>query len=182
VRALSQISTGIVSSSLTKTVLVTNYFHRVRAEAAMALVNCATDQLKFIGLFHLFKIFLRYCHQPPPDQDLFSHKYVPQPNDFSDFSEYFVRKAVVTAISRVRFANGKTPGLVRRFLIDQLRYNDNTNNSVSSIVWMRCDSVLTLGAVLGCSIHQLHNPCFGRSVNVYCASGTRPALFDARCT
>lgn len=109
--ALSRQPNPIVSSTLTKTVLVTNYFHRIRAEAAIALVNvgvcdsfqknirmnfnpqCATRRLDYIGLFHLFKLFLRYCYEPEdPNQDLFSHKYVPRPNDFSDLAEYFVRK------------------------------------------------------------------------------------------
>jgi len=39
-------------------------------------------------------------------------------------------KAIVKAISQVRFANGKCPTIVRQFLIDQLKYNDNTANSV----------------------------------------------------
>ena len=52
-------------------------------------------KLDFLGLFHLFKLFLRYCYDPEdPKQDLFDHTYVPKPNDFTDFGEYFVRKVV----------------------------------------------------------------------------------------
>ncbi|KAF9486524.1 TATA-binding protein associated factor Taf2 [Pholiota conissans] len=132
VNALAEKPTAIVSSTLTKTVLVSNYYFRIRCEAAMALVNCAVRKLDFLGLFHLFKLFLRYCYDPEdPNQDLFSHKYVPKPNDFSDISEYFVRKALISAISEVRFENGKTPSVVRQFFIDQLRYNDNTSNPYS---------------------------------------------------
>lgn len=137
-----------MSSTLTKTVLVSNYYFRIRCEAASALVNCAVHKVDFLGLFHLFKLFLRYCYDlEDPNQDLFTHKYVPKPNEFSDISEYFVRKvslisitistlasisyqALVAAISQVRFENGKTPAVVRQFLIDQLRYNDNTSNPV----------------------------------------------------
>ncbi|KAH7907029.1 hypothetical protein BJ138DRAFT_1137716 [Hygrophoropsis aurantiaca] len=119
VHALAKQPTAIVSSTLTKTVL-----------AAMALINCAIRRLDFLGLFHLFKLFMRYCYEPEdPSQDLFAHTYVPKPNDFSDLAEYFVRKTLVNAISQVRFENGKTPSVVRQFLIDQLRYNDNTANS-----------------------------------------------------
>ena len=83
-------------------------------------------------MFHLFKLFLRYCYDTEdPKQDLFKHSYVPKPNDFSDIAEYFVRKHLVTAIARVRFENGKTPPVVRQFLIDQLKFNDNTTNAVS---------------------------------------------------
>lgn len=56
-------------------------------------LQCAIRRLDFLGLFHLFKLFLRYCYEPEDvNQDLFVHTYVPKPNEFSDFSEYFVRK------------------------------------------------------------------------------------------
>lgn len=50
VRALSKRPTSIVASTLTKTVLVTNYFFRVRCEAALALVNVG---IFCCGLVHL---------------------------------------------------------------------------------------------------------------------------------
>lgn len=132
IHALAEKPTAIVSSTLTKTVLVSNYYFRIRCEAALALVSCAIRRLDFLGLFHLFKLFLRYCYEPEDvNQDLFVHTYVPKPNEFSDFSEYFVRKSLVNAISRIRFENGKSPSVVRQFLIDQLRYNDNTANPYS---------------------------------------------------
>ncbi|KIY52676.1 hypothetical protein FISHEDRAFT_63651 [Fistulina hepatica ATCC 64428] len=135
--ALSSQPTAVVSTVLTKTILVTNYFYRIRCEAALALVQCAIRKLEFLGLYHLFKLFLRYCYAPEdPAQDLFTHKYVPKPNDFSDLAEYFVRKALITAISRVRFENGKTPTIVRQFLIDQLRFNDNTANPYADAVYI----------------------------------------------
>ncbi|KAG5220967.1 Transcription initiation factor TFIID [Salix suchowensis] len=132
VYALAKQPTAIVSSTLTKTVLVSNYFFRIRCEAALGLVSCAIRKLDFLGLFHLFKLFMRYCYEPDdPNQDLFAHTYVPKPNDFSEMPEYFVRKALINAISRIRFENGKAPAVVRQFLIDQLRYNDNTKNPYS---------------------------------------------------
>jgi transcription initiation factor TFIID subunit 2 len=62
--------------------------------------QCAIRKLDYLGLFHLFKLFLRYCYDPEDaHQDLFTHTYVPRPNDFSDLSEYFVRKvAVITSV------------------------------------------------------------------------------------
>ncbi|EGO05242.1 hypothetical protein SERLA73DRAFT_82815 [Serpula lacrymans var. lacrymans S7.3] len=137
IHALAKQPTAIVSSTFTKTVLVSNYFYRIRCEAALALVNCAIRRLDFLGLFHLFKLFLRNCYEPEDsNQDLFAHTYVPKPNDFSDLSEYFVRKSLVNAISRVRFENGKSPSVVRQFLIDQLRYNDNTANPYSDAFYI----------------------------------------------
>ncbi|KAF5374962.1 hypothetical protein D9758_000502 [Tetrapyrgos nigripes] len=137
VHALARQPTAIVSSTLTKTVLVSNYHYRIRCEAALALVHCSIRQLDFLGLFHLFKLFLRYCYDSDdPKKDLFSHTYVPKPNDFSDLSEYLVRKSLVNAISRIRFENGKSPSVVRQFLIDQLRYNDNTANPYSDAFYI----------------------------------------------
>jgi len=46
-------------------------------------------------------------------------------------AQSLVCQSLVTAISQVRFENGKTPSVVRQFFIDQLRYNDNTSNPVS---------------------------------------------------
>ncbi|RDX51973.1 hypothetical protein OH76DRAFT_1400878 [Lentinus brumalis] len=146
IMVLSKTPNPIISSTFTKTVLVTNYFYRIRCEAAAGLVSCANQRLDWIGLFHLFKLFLRYCYEPDdPKADLFSHTYVPRPNDFSDIAEYFVRKAILTAISRVRFENGKTPPVIRRFLIDQLRFNDNTQNPYVDAFYI-CNIISSLGS------------------------------------
>ncbi|KAF8140663.1 hypothetical protein EV363DRAFT_1313061 [Boletus edulis] len=154
IHALAKQSTAIVSSTFTKTVLVSNYYYRIRCEAASALVNCAVRRLEFLGLFHLFKLFLRYCYEPEDtNQDLFSHNYVPKPNDFSDLSEYFVRKALVHAISQVRFENGKTPTVVRQFLVDQLRYNDNTANPYSDAFY-----ICTLISTAACATVSIASP------------------------
>jgi transcription initiation factor TFIID subunit 2 len=100
---------------------------------------------------HLFKLFSQYCYKPQSLSDPLRAKFVPRANDFSDFAEYFVRKvnsaflksdlllvssrtsqSIVTAIAEYRDAEGKSGHTVRRFLIDQLRYNDNSKNSVRS--------------------------------------------------
>ncbi|PCH34126.1 hypothetical protein WOLCODRAFT_130217 [Wolfiporia cocos MD-104 SS10] len=148
IQVLSKSPNAIISSQFTKTVLVSNYFYRIRCEAAQALVTCAIPRLDFLGLFHLFKLFLRYCYEPDdPKANLFSHKYVPRPNDFSDLAEYFVRKCLLRAISRVRFENGKTPPVIRQFLIDQLRYNDNTANPHSDAFYI-CSIISALACAL----------------------------------
>ncbi|KIJ22155.1 hypothetical protein PAXINDRAFT_6271 [Paxillus involutus ATCC 200175] len=154
IHALAKQPNAIVSSTFTKTILVSNYYYRIRCEAATALVNCAIRRLEFLGLFHLFKLFLRYCYDPEDaSQDLFSHTYVPKPNDFSDLSEYFVRKALVHAISQVRFENGKTPAVVRQFLVDQLRYNDNTANPYSDAFY-----ICTLISTAACATVSTASP------------------------
>ncbi|KAH9858258.1 hypothetical protein C2E23DRAFT_892071 [Lenzites betulinus] len=145
IAVLSKSPNAIISSTLTKTVLVSNYYYRIRCEAAGALVTCATQKLDWLGLFHLFKLFLRYCYEPEdPKADLFSHTYVPRPNDFSDLAEYFVRKSILRSIARVRFETGKTPTVIRQFLVDQLRYNDNTTNPYADALYI-CSVISALG-------------------------------------
>lgn len=48
VRALARRPTAIVSSTLTKTVLVANYFFRIRCEAALALVHVSCIRIPAI--------------------------------------------------------------------------------------------------------------------------------------
>lgn len=47
IHALSKQPTAIVSSTFTKTVLVSNYYYRIRCEAATALVNVSRKDLPF---------------------------------------------------------------------------------------------------------------------------------------
>ncbi|TBU50053.1 hypothetical protein BD309DRAFT_996445 [Dichomitus squalens] len=158
---LSKTPNPIISSTFTKTVLVSNYYFRIRCEAAAALVTCANQRLEWLGLFHLFKLFLRYCYEPEdPKADLFSHTYVPRPNDFSDFAEYFVRKSILSAISRVRFENGKSPPVIRQFLVDQLRYNDNTTNPYADAFYI-CNII----SALGCATVSSHPPERGEFIS-----------------
>ena len=135
VNALANLPSKVVSGVLCRTVLVEKYFFRIRAEAAHALVNCATPHLDYLGLFHLFKLFQsRYCHPQPPDYEaegMLDLLLIPRANDFSNLAEYFVRRALLHAISRVRNEQGRPLTQVRRFLVNVLRYNDNSTNKFS---------------------------------------------------
>ncbi|KAJ3296517.1 hypothetical protein HK104_001524 [Borealophlyctis nickersoniae] len=56
---------------------------------------------------------------------------IPRLNNFGDLQEYYLQKAMPLAISTIRTDNGTTPVEVRRFLVDLLEYNDNSNNEHS---------------------------------------------------
>lgn len=131
VHALSQMPSLITSSMLTRTVLVTKYFYRIRAEAAYGLANCALPHLDLLGLFHLLMLFrTSYCLDMPSDSDstALEAPCIPKPNDFSDMADYFVRRALIHAIARIRDHRGRALPIVQRFLINLLRYNDNSTN------------------------------------------------------
>ncbi|WFD29826.1 hypothetical protein MSPP1_000839 [Malassezia sp. CBS 17886] len=131
VHALSQLPSLITSSMLTRTVLVTKYFYRIRAEAAHGLANCALPHLDLLGLFHLLMLFRTgYCIPVPnaSDSTALDAPCIPKPNDFSDMADYFVRRALVHAIASIRDRKGKALPIVQHFLITILRYNDNSTN------------------------------------------------------
>ncbi|KAG1758866.1 hypothetical protein EDD22DRAFT_996790 [Suillus occidentalis] len=58
-------------------------------------------------------------------------------------------QSLVDAISQVRSENGKTPSVVRQFLVDQLRYNDNTASPYSDTFYI-C-TMISAVACLDCS-------------------------------
>lgn len=143
VQALAQIPNAISSSMLTRTVLVHKYFYRVRTEACHALVNCAIPQLGYLGLFHLLMLFrTSFCIDLPDKQGLTERSHpldlvcIPRANDFSDPAEYFVKRAMVHAISRVRNDRGRTLPQVKKLLINLLRYNDNSTNRFADDVYV----------------------------------------------
>ncbi|KAK4051913.1 hypothetical protein OIV83_002618 [Microbotryomycetes sp. JL201] len=134
VHALSRLPSAIVSSNLTKAILIPNYFIRVRMEAALALISCATSSQNYLGLFHLFKLFqTKYCFEPDVEtQDPLGFRCIPKTNDFGDIGEYFLKKTLLTAISMVRDGSGQTPPVVLQFLLDLLQYNDNLGNKANT--------------------------------------------------
>lgn len=117
----------LVSSILLRTMMDSRYFHGIRTAAAYALVKHASNDkdVDMIGLFHLRKAFEElYCVTE-------GNSIMTRPNDFSDQLSYYLQCAIVEAISRVRDENGYTPHEVKTFLLDKLKFNDNSRNSVS---------------------------------------------------
>jgi transcription initiation factor TFIID subunit 2 len=55
---------------------------------------------------------------------------MPRANDFSDRMSYLLQKAIPIALSHVKDERGKVPMSVRRFFVDKLKFNDNSNNEV----------------------------------------------------
>ncbi|GAB1524178.1 hypothetical protein RhiTH_007331 [Rhizoctonia solani] len=144
-------SSGAVSTALCQTVLVPAYFFRVRCAAARALASQGAP-----GLFHLLKIWTKWCYEPDSNNgnggDGFAQRFIPRPNDFSDFQEYFVRKAVITALSQLRDGTSGTGAwlggaLVRGTIVDQLVYNDNNGNTYADDMY-----IATLITALGTAL------------------------------
>ena len=119
----SQREHPLVSTILVRTLMDRRYFHGIRTAAAAALAKQAKDELDWIGLYHLEKVFQElFCFPDSP---------MTRSNDFSDRATYYIQCAIPQAIAKVRDNSGKAPLRCRTFLFEKLRYNDNTNNEVS---------------------------------------------------
>lgn len=99
------------------------YYHGIRTAAALALSKCATADLAWVGQFHLMKAFQEFF--------CFPGSSIPRGGDFTDFTSYYVQKAIPTSMSRIRNLSGACPTAAQKWLLDVLRYNDNSNNIVS---------------------------------------------------
>ncbi|KAG9000448.1 hypothetical protein FRB94_005418 [Tulasnella sp. JGI-2019a] len=150
--ALANQPSNITSSFLTHTVLIPQYFYRVRMEAAMLLIRCAIPELDHIGIFHLLKIFTTWCFPPPGRKHEFNQRFIPRPNDFSNIPDYFVRKCIIATLGQWAYSSVWDYS-VPRFLIDQLKYNDNTTNKFSDGLY-----ISTIIAALGSSLLSMLGP------------------------
>ncbi|GAA5975739.1 hypothetical protein JCM10908_005265 [Rhodotorula pacifica] len=164
IHALSSLPSPIVSSNLCKTVLVSNYFVRIRMEAALALITCATLEQQYLGLFHLLKLFQSwFCFEPDVEtHDPFGFRCIPQTNDFSDFTLYFLKKTLLTAISMVRDEHGQTPPVVQQFLVDLLTYNDNLGNKYSDAHYI----ATVMNALAHALVNVLPRDAFGELAQI----------------
>ena len=113
----------LMSTILTRTLMDHRYFHGIRTSAASALARCGRDELDWIGLFHLEKAF-QECFCLPNSQ-------MTRSNDFSDRTSYLIQCAIPKAIANVRDNSGKSPMRAKRFFVDKLKFNDNSNNDFS---------------------------------------------------
>jgi hypothetical protein len=59
-----------------------------------------------------------------------------QPNDFANFSEYFLQKCIPESLSKVRDQRNYTPSKVVEFILDLLKFNDNFENYYSDAFYL----------------------------------------------
>ncbi|KAI6825425.1 hypothetical protein KC340_g10802 [Hortaea werneckii] len=131
-------------SILVRTLMDRRYFHGIRTMAAEGLAILAKgDVVRDIGRFHLTKAFEEmFC---------FPGELMPRPNDFSDRVHYIMQCAIPRAMSKLRDAEGKVPMSIRKFFMDKLRFNDNSENEFSD-----CHYMATLMDCLGDSLIASH--------------------------
>lgn len=114
----------LISTIFVRTLMDRRYFYGIRAAAARSLIKHAKEEINWLGLYHLERAFRELFCLPG--------SAMTRSNDFSDRAAYILQLVIPDAISKVRDKAGKTPLDVKRFLYDKLRFNDNSNNEVSS--------------------------------------------------
>ncbi|KAI5204694.1 hypothetical protein E4T39_03495 [Aureobasidium subglaciale] len=131
---LKQNAHPLMSTILVRTLMDRRYFHGIRTLAAEGLTKCATPSLNWVGQYHLERAFQEFF--------CFADSSMPRANDFSDRMSYLIQKAIPIALSHVKDERGKVPMSVRRFFVDKLKFNDNSNNEFSDCYYvstlMRC--------------------------------------------
>lgn len=119
---------ALFSTILVRTLMDNRYFYGIRVEAAMGLAKMAVPETEYVGQYHLLKAFQRlFC---------FEGSLIPAANNFSDFPLYFIQMAIPRALSRVKDGMGNCPINVRKFLLDLLRYNDNSSNDFNDCFYV----------------------------------------------
>ncbi|KAG0458321.1 hypothetical protein HPP92_023158 [Vanilla planifolia] len=103
-------------------------FWRVRIEAAYALAHTASEGTDWAGLMHLIKFY--------KGRRFDADTGLPRPNDFHDFPEYFVLEAIPHAVAMVRAVDNKSPREAVEFVLQLLKYNDNSGNMYSDVYWV----------------------------------------------
>ncbi|CAG8640836.1 15270_t:CDS:10 [Cetraspora pellucida] len=125
IKALSKKPSRACSTTLMRTIRDWRYYYRIRMDAAFAMAKCATSDLDFIGISQLMKLYeTDYC------EHRIEGGFFPKINDFSDWEEYYVQRAIPYALSCAR-DSGNTPSHVKEFLLYLLSWNDNQTNLYS---------------------------------------------------
>lgn len=114
----------VAAAVLTRTLMDTRYFHGIRTMAA-GLLKSHSKSPDWTGLKHLQKA----------TSELFCYPgtMMPRSNDFGDRRSYYVELAIPHAMSNIRDSQGNCPKEARNFIMDQLRFNDNTDNEYSDV-------------------------------------------------
>jgi hypothetical protein len=120
-------------------------FCRVRAEAALALGQSASEKTQWGGLNAL----IRYYKKFQCDADTGK----PKQNDFRDLSKVIVDEAVITALSYVMNGEHTHPDALET-IVARLKYNDNEGNPQSDDGFM-ATCIAALGRCVPASAKEL---------------------------
>lgn len=131
VRAMEKLESAKSSCCLFRVLIDVRTNYLVRMEAAYAMARgYSSRQTEHIGIRQLLLAYRKkYSTLKEPAKSVFD--LLPHRNNFRALSEYFVLKAMITAMSLVRDDHGECPREIRKFLMSILLFNDNVRNEFS---------------------------------------------------
>ena len=118
----------VASTVLARTLMDIKYFHGIRTMAAHLLKSQCNEAMGMRGMIQLEMAFRDMFCLPGTN--------TPRPNDFSDKRQYLVQCAIPEALSQVRDKNGKCPLRIKRFILDLLRLNNNSENEFNDDIYV----------------------------------------------
>ncbi|KAK4205281.1 putative transcription initiation factor TFIID subunit 2 [Triangularia verruculosa] len=125
---------GVVSTIETRTAMDRRYYYGIRCMAIEDLPKMADPELNYIGKVHLILIFRHFfCDRMVAKNGAVT--FPPMPNDFNDKAQFNVQCAMIMAIARTR-EKGRCSKDARNFLLDQLLFNDNSENDYSDQLYV----------------------------------------------
>ncbi|TPX45428.1 hypothetical protein SeLEV6574_g03876 [Synchytrium endobioticum] len=104
-------------------------YYRIRMEAALILATCNSDDPESTGARLLLSYFQNQYCMPSVNDEVAT--VTPMSHNFTQFPEYFVKKAVPTILSKVRDQQMIVPIEIRQFLWRILAYSENSGNPYS---------------------------------------------------
>jgi len=103
-------------------------FYHVRMNAAMALAQTARERTGDRNTDVLLDTFKTQYYEDGLE--------LLRPNDFSDFADYFVKRSIPQALACVTDHTHCTPHFICQFILDLLKYNDNSKNKYSDSYYL----------------------------------------------
>ncbi|PAV72479.1 hypothetical protein WR25_05892 [Diploscapter pachys] len=133
---LQQFPSAQSRNVLMETIINSNFFYRVRCRAAYVLTSVMSRMTEsWTGTPMLITLFReKYGSQSQP--------HIPKSNNFvatsSNLQAYFLMQALPQAVANLRMANGFCVREVELFIMDLIKFNDNSINRYSDDHYRAC--------------------------------------------
>ena len=124
INALTDVRFREVIPQLVEMLLDTSVFYRVRILCIKCLILLLNEYYYDEVCMNMLECFYKLYGSKEASN-------IVAPNDFSNFGNYFLQKEMPPCIAGIRNLQQQTPKEVLHFLLDLLRYNENTSNDYS---------------------------------------------------
>lgn len=133
ISALALMPSETVFSVLEKISSNWKNYHEIRslALAALASISSTLPHMRNEVIAYLLGTFEAKYGIP---RKSIGEPILPRPNSFDSFPAYFIQNTILRLIGKIKDDHGKTPPELIKFLLQMLRFNDNSQNMVGFFV------------------------------------------------